>query len=37
MEQKRKLIECDNVSKTFLVPGGEHQVVKDFHFVCQEN
>ncbi len=37
MEQKRKLIECCNVSKTFQVPGGENQVVKDFNFVCQEN
>ena len=37
MEQKRKLIECSNVSKTFQVPGGENQVVRDFNFVCQEN
>ena len=37
VEQKRKLIECCNVSKTFQVPGGENQVVKDFNFVCQEN
>ena len=37
MEQKRNLIECSNVSKTFQVPGGENQVVRDFNFVCQEN
>ena len=37
MEQKRKLIECSNVSKTFQVPGGEIRVVRDFNFVCQEN
>lgn len=37
MEQKRKLIECQSVEKTFQVPGGDHQVVKDFTFTCQEN
>ena len=37
MEQKRKLIECENVNKSFAVPGGEHEVVKNFNFTAEEN
>ncbi len=37
MEQKRKLIECRGVSKTFKVPEGENQVIKQFDFTSQEN
>lgn len=37
MEQKRKLIECKGVEKSFHVPEGEHQVVTDFHMDAHEN
>lgn len=37
VEQKRKLIECCNVDKTFKVPDGEYQVVSDFNLSAQEN
>lgn len=37
MEQKRKLIECQNVDKSFKVPGGTYQVVSDFNLTAQEN
>ena len=37
MEQKRGLIECHNVSKTFNVPSGTHQVVMDFNMTADEN
>lgn len=37
MEQKRGLIECRGVDKTFKVPSGEHQVVADFNLTADEN
>ncbi|MGN0157661.1 MAG: ABC transporter ATP-binding protein [Brotaphodocola sp.] len=37
MEQKRKLIECNDVNKVFKVPTGENQVVADFNMVAREN
>lgn len=37
MEQKRKLIECKNVSKSFKVPGGEKKVVENLYLDAREN
>ena len=41
MEQERELgtpiIECENVSKTFMTPEGEHQVVKDLNIRAKKN
>lgn len=37
MEQKRRMIECCNVGKTFKVASGEHQVVLDFNLAANEN
>ena len=37
MEQKRGLIECQGICKTFKVPSGEHQVVADFDLTADEN
>lgn len=37
MEQKRRMIECCNVDKTFQVPSGEHQVIADFNLWAEEN
>lgn len=37
MEQKRKMIECKQVNKTFSTSKGEVPVVKDFHMDAYEN
>lgn len=37
MEQNRRLIECNNVSKSFKVPDGEKKVVENFHLEAHEN
>lgn len=37
MEQKRKIIECKQVNKTFRAGNGEVPVVKDFHMDAYEN
>lgn len=37
MEQKRGLIECQGICKTFKVPSGEHQVVAGFDLTADEN
>ena len=37
MEQKRRLISCTGVRKSFRVPEGTHQVVSDFNMGAQEN
>ncbi len=37
MEQKRQLISCKRVNKSFQVPEGTHQVIRDFNLEAQEN
>ena len=42
MEQERKInhniiVECKDVSKTFITPEGEHPVVRNFDLEAKEN
>ena len=37
MEQKRTIIECRQVDKTFVTPKGDVPVVRDFHMQAGEN
>ena len=42
MEQERKInhnniVECKNVSKTFITPEGEHPVVQNLDLEAREN